>query len=411
MAHVAISPSLASPPWLLDSGSSHYITANLNNLNLHAPNDGLDDVVIGDGTGLSITHSGSTYLSIPSRSFTLQNVLCVPNMKRNLISISQFFKTNKTLVEFLPSSFHVKDLQMGAILIHSHTKDDVFEWLTKPSTSIIVFSSVIASSYDWHHWLGHPSKPILRHLVSHYKLHTVSALSSFHCKDCFCNKSHKLPFSQSTIVSSIPPQIIFSNVWISHIQSIDNFKYYVVFVAHFTHYIWFDPLKCKSDVSFIFPHFKSLVENFFKRKIITLYSDNEGEYTGLSTFLATHGISHHTSSPHTEEHNDFSERRHRHLSTVTLQFGTSLSSFSSPFLMVICISHGCISHYSSPYTYTTDVLSISQALRVSSQLFQTPCLWLSVLSMASTLLGAETRSSFRPLCLPWLLTYPKCLHL
>ena len=116
MAHVATSPSLASPPWLLDSSASHHVTSDLNNLNLHAPYDGPNDVVIGDGTGLHITHSDSTSLPIPSRSFALQNVLCVPNMKQNLISISQFCKTNKALVEFLPSSFHVKDLQKGQYL-------------------------------------------------------------------------------------------------------------------------------------------------------------------------------------------------------------------------------------------------------------------------------------------------------
>ena len=119
--------------------ASHHVTTNLN---LHAPYDGPNDVVIGDGIGLHITHSGSTSLSIPSRSFTLQNVLWVSNMKRNLISISQFCKT---LVEFLPFSFYVKDLLMGAILIHGRTKDDIYEWLTKPSTSIIVFSNVKAS--------------------------------------------------------------------------------------------------------------------------------------------------------------------------------------------------------------------------------------------------------------------------
>ena len=230
MAHVSTFPSPTSPPWLIDSGASHHVTANLNNLNLHAPYNGLDDVVIGDGTRLHITHSGSTSLSIPSHSFTLQNVLCVPNMKQNLISISRFFKTNKTSVEFLPSSFHVKELQTGATRILSRTNDGIYEWPTKPSTSIIAFSSVKAFPSYWHHRLGHPFESILRNLVSHYKLHTMSALSSsFHCKGCFCDKSHKLPFSQSTIVSSTPLQIIFSDVWTSLIQSIDNFKYFVVF--------------------------------------------------------------------------------------------------------------------------------------------------------------------------------------
>ena len=91
-------------------------------------------------------------------------------------------------------------------------------------------------------------------------------------------------------------------IWTSPIPSMDNFKYYVVFVYHFTHYIWLYPLKRKSDVNLIFPHFKTLVENFFKRKIITLYSDNGSECTGLSTFIITQRISHHTFPPHTSEH-------------------------------------------------------------------------------------------------------------
>ena len=148
MAHVATSSTTESPPWLLDSGASHHVTVNLNNLTLHAPYDSLDNIVIGDGIGLHITHSGTTSLSTSSNSFTLHNVLCVPHMKINLISISQFHKTSKTSVEFLPSSFRVKDLQKGAILLHGRTKDNVYEWPTKSSTHIIVFFSVKASPFD-----------------------------------------------------------------------------------------------------------------------------------------------------------------------------------------------------------------------------------------------------------------------
>ena len=146
MAHVVTSSAMESPPWLLDNGASHHVTVDLNNLTLHVHYDGPND--IGDGTRLHITHSGTTSLSTPSNSFTLHNVLCVSHMKINLISISQFFKTNKTSVEFLPSSFRVKDLQMRAILLHGRTKDGVYEWPTKSSSPIIAFSSVKATPSD-----------------------------------------------------------------------------------------------------------------------------------------------------------------------------------------------------------------------------------------------------------------------
>ena len=83
--------------------------------------------MIGDGTGLSITHTGSTSLITPTTSFTLNDVLCVPNMEKNLISISQFCTTNNASVEFLPSSFHAKDLRTGAILLKGYTKDGIYE--------------------------------------------------------------------------------------------------------------------------------------------------------------------------------------------------------------------------------------------------------------------------------------------
>jgi len=133
------------------------------------------------------------------------------------------------------------------------------------------------------------------------------------CNSCQISKSHKLPFHESTLKSSYPLEIIFFDVWTSPVLSIDGLRYYCMFVDHFTRYIWLYPLKCKSDVQTLFSKFKSLVENFFHHNIKILYTDNGGEYIGLRSFLSTHGISHHTTPPHTPEHNGISERRNRHI--------------------------------------------------------------------------------------------------
>ena len=116
------------------------------------------------------------------------------------------------------------------------------------------------------------------------------------------------------LLSHTPPlEITFLDVWTSPIYYVDRFKYHVIFVDHFIKYIWFYPLKQKSNVRQIFVHFKALVENYFKAKIITLYSDQGGEYQALKSFLAFHGISHFTTPPHTPKHNGYSERRHHHI--------------------------------------------------------------------------------------------------
>ena len=92
------------PTWLLDSEASHHIMSYLSNLSLDSPYQGYDDIMIGDGLTLPITHTGSITILISSRTFTLQNVFCVPSMQNNLISIYQFCTNNHVSVEFSPLS-------------------------------------------------------------------------------------------------------------------------------------------------------------------------------------------------------------------------------------------------------------------------------------------------------------------
>lgn len=91
MATVSISDTST---WLLDSGASHHVTVDLEILLLNAPYNSSNDIVISDGSGLHISHTGYTFLPTLSHYFKLHDILCVPNMKRNLIFISQLCKTN-----------------------------------------------------------------------------------------------------------------------------------------------------------------------------------------------------------------------------------------------------------------------------------------------------------------------------
>ena len=75
----------------------------------------------------------------------------------------------------------------------------------------------------------------------------------------------------------------------------------------------------------MFKRFKLLVEKKFSHSIVSFYSDNGGEFIALKHTLASHGISHFTTPPHTPEHNGVSERRHRHI----IETGLSLLTHAS----------------------------------------------------------------------------------
>lgn len=72
-------------------------------------------------------------------------------------------------------------------------------------------------------------------------------------------------------------------------------------------------MKRKSEVSTLFPQFRTLVEKDYNTSLISLFTGNGGEFVKLTSYLKQHGISHFTTPPHTSEQNGIVERRHRHI--------------------------------------------------------------------------------------------------
>ena len=373
--------------WLLDSGATHHLTSDLNNLPLHQPYHGGDEVAIADGSGLQITHTGSASISTPSKTLKLQDVLCVPSVHKNLISVYRLCNANQVSVEFFPASFQLKDLSTGVRLLQGRTKDDLYEWpVPKPNlaASYATYPDTKTSISQWDNRLGHPSSAILKSVVSKFSLPCFDVSTAISpCNNCLLNKTQKLPFHQSSIVSSKPLEYIFSDVWQSPILSTQNFKYYLLLVDHFTRYSWLFPLKAKSDVKEIFIKFKPLVETKFQTKIQTLYSDNGGDYLDLRQFLSTHGITHLTTPPHTPEHNGLSERKHRHV----VETGLSL----------LCSANMPLPYW--PLAFATAVFLINR--------LPTPVL--SNLSPYQSLFNLtpnyQKLRTFGCLCFPWLRPY------
>lgn len=95
----------------------------------------------------------------------------------------------------------------------------------------------------------------------------------------------------------------------------------MIFVDHYTRYVWFYSLRQKSDVREVFIKFKAIVEKHLELHIKTFYSDNGGEFLALTEFFSTNGIAHLTTLPH-PQHNGMSERRHLHIVEKGLTFLT-----------------------------------------------------------------------------------------
>ncbi|XP_010246304.1 PREDICTED: homeobox protein 3-like [Nelumbo nucifera] len=88
-AHTASSSRSAHDDnWYPDLGATNHMTSDLGNLSLHDEYHGTYHITVRHGTGLDISHIGSSVLNTNSGSIILNNILRVPNISKNLLSIS-----------------------------------------------------------------------------------------------------------------------------------------------------------------------------------------------------------------------------------------------------------------------------------------------------------------------------------
>ena len=123
-AYVANLEGSSDEGWYLDSGATHHITNNIGNMHVREEFRGLDQLTIGNGQGLIITHIGDACFSYKSLNaahkhtpIVLKNILLVPSITKNLISISKLTTDNNLSIEFVGNVCYVKDSLKGQVLL------------------------------------------------------------------------------------------------------------------------------------------------------------------------------------------------------------------------------------------------------------------------------------------------------
>jgi hypothetical protein len=89
-------------------------------------------------------------------------------------------------------------------------------------------------------------------------------------------------------VSTVPLELVFSDVWGPAPESVGRKKYYVSFIDDFSKFVWIYTPKHKSDVFGKFHEFQPLVERLFDRKILVMQTDWGGRVSEAKPVLPTH---------------------------------------------------------------------------------------------------------------------------
>ncbi|KAL4325754.1 hypothetical protein GQ457_11G003440 [Hibiscus cannabinus] len=119
----------ASPgPWFVESGASHHVSSNQANV-LHGMDyEGPSMLTVGNGVKVPIYHIGQSSLLAASRSLKLNQVFHVPNITKNLVSVSKLARDNDVFLEFHANTCMVRDERTGVVLLKGSEVDGLYRF-------------------------------------------------------------------------------------------------------------------------------------------------------------------------------------------------------------------------------------------------------------------------------------------
>ena len=116
-ANLVLRNPVGTVKWFPKTSANQHVTPDLATLTTSEPYLGNDNLHVGDGKGLPISHIGHTKIYTPHRSFTLSNVLHVPTIMKRLLFVYKFYLDNNVYFEFHPFMFYAKDLNTNEVLL------------------------------------------------------------------------------------------------------------------------------------------------------------------------------------------------------------------------------------------------------------------------------------------------------
>jgi hypothetical protein len=270
--------------WYIDSGASSHIIGIREHFSDLRDTEVRIDISLGDNRIVTVAGIGTVSFrreNLPPISFT--DVLFVPGMKKNLISVSTLqdrgfevsFRGTEVLI--YPQGCSIDSRQVIGV-----REGDLYRLLYQPLLALVASSDSNGQLCElWHRRMAHLHHGALgglREVVT-----GVPQISIEHqnvCRGCALGKFTKASFPSSDSRSAGILDLVHTDVCgpMSR-KSLSGCEYYLTFIDDYSRKTWIYFLKATSEVFARFQEFRALVENQSGKRIKVLRSDNGGEYS------------------------------------------------------------------------------------------------------------------------------------
>jgi hypothetical protein len=296
--------------WIIDTGASNHMTGNVRIMQKTKSVQGCP-VGLPNGEQAVATREGIVILET---GLQLCNVLYVPGLNCNLISVSQLIDDMDCVLQFTNSVCIMQDRTSRTLIGVGERRDGLYYFRGIRHEKVCKVGDM-SMLHLWHKRMGHPSMKISQ-LISN----VGSKNNVFENKACdVCQRAKQtrdsFPLSDNKASSSF--ELIHCDLWGPYkTPSSCGAYYFLTIVDDFSRAVWIYLLIDKREVSQTLLNFLSLVERQYEKKIKIIRSDNGTEFTCLKTEFIKRGMIFQTSCVGTPQQNGRVERKHRHILNI-----------------------------------------------------------------------------------------------
>lgn len=300
--------------WIIDSGASRHMTPDERMLSDLRSSD-IGEITIADSAKMRVTKSGRAILQLDEKQIDVNNVLHVPRLAANLLSVSQIVK-QKNSVTFDENGCTIRN-KANEIVARCTENNGLYKF--KNASGMCMLSKQNTNAFTWHRRLGHVNFQSLKKMRD-------GAVEGVDFKDddseirrceiCAMGKQSRFPFKASVNKSKEILELIHSDLMgPMETQSIGHARYILTFIDDFSKKVFTYFLKSKSEVYDRFIEFKAVIEKKTNLKIKTIRTDNGTEYCTkeFDDFCKKEGIQHQLTTVYTPQQNGVAERMNRTL--------------------------------------------------------------------------------------------------
>lgn len=281
---------------------------------------------------MKVKSIGDTALDL-HEDVTLNNVLHVPDLGVNLLSVSKIVEKGNT-VFFNSNGCTIKNTE-GKVVAQVKADKGVYKLSEKSENCMMAYDS-----YTWHRRLGHLNFNSLKRMRDGAVMGVNfkdNGTKIQNCEICCQGKMCSYPFSSSETKTRNILEVVHSDIsGPIETQSIGHARYFITFIDDFTKMVFIYFMKSQSEVLETFKKFNKFVENHTGKriqnliggyddknlvpldknaKVKTLRSDNGAVYLSREfvNYCKANGIVQQLTNVYTPQQNGVAERMNRTL--------------------------------------------------------------------------------------------------